>query len=82
MKTTIEPNAIKIEYNQDSFIIMFAQMDENEKILNETDIQVDPKNMLSVIAPIIEAVSGYQDNYDIDLGIHIQVRENDSAKEE
>lgn len=38
--------------------------------------------MLSITAPIIEAVSGYQDNYDIDLGMRIQVRENDAAKEE
>ena len=82
MKTTIKPNAIKIEYNQDSFMFMFAQMDENENILNEICIQVDPRNMLSITAPIIEAVSGYQDNYDIDLGMRIQVRENDAAKEE
>ena len=60
MNKTITPNAIKIEVNQESFKISFAVTGNSDSITDEVDVMIDPRNMLSVITPMVSAVVDYQ----------------------
>nr|DAI32255.1 MAG TPA: hypothetical protein [Caudoviricetes sp.] len=69
MNKTITPNAIKIEVNQESFKISFAVTGNSDSITDEVDVMIDPRNMLSVITPMVSAVVDYQKQFGVDLGI-------------
>lgn len=70
MKDTIKPNAFKIDFNENEFIISFADMEDEDQIKKEIDIKFLPEQIMSVIAPLIASVVEYQNKFGVDLGIN------------
>jgi hypothetical protein len=69
MNGTIKPNAIKIEFTQEEFRIFFAVIDGENNATEEVQVAIAPNNVLSVVAPMVNAVVDYQKQFNIDLGI-------------
>lgn len=72
MKNDIKPNAMKIDFKEDEFIISFAEIEGEDHPTVEKEAQLSflPKQMLSVINPMIKSVIDYQEKFGIDLGIN------------
>lgn len=69
MKQTFKPNAFKINFNENEFVVSFAETEKDDELKNEVNLQFVPEQIMSVIAPMFSSVIEYQEKYGADLGI-------------
>ena len=79
MKNSVKPNAMKVDFNEDKFVISFAEIEgeDHPVVNNEIELMFLPKQMMSVINPMIEAVIKYQREHHINLGINERIDNHD-----
>ena len=69
MNNTIKPNAFKINFNENEFVVSFAETDDTENVMNEINLKFEPEQIMSVIAPLFASVVEYQEKFKKNLGL-------------
>lgn len=69
MNDTFKPNAFKINFNENEFVVSFAETDGDENIRNEVNLEFCPEQIMSVIAPMFASVIDYQEKFNKNLGL-------------
>lgn len=67
--TTIKPNALKISFNENEFIVSFAESVDKDKIDNEVNLLFTPEQVMPVVAPLVDAVVRYQEQFGKNIGL-------------